>query len=48
MDLEEQDRSGKKKHAKAREEGKTCIDCHKGLAHEYPSKPKSDAVAAAR
>jgi cytochrome c-type protein NapC len=48
MDLEEQDRSGKKKHAKAREDGKTCIDCHKGLAHEYPSKPKpaEPAVAA--
>ena len=46
MDLEEQDRSGKKKHAQAREDGRTCIDCHKGLAHEYPSKPKSDAVAA--
>ena len=25
-----------KKHMKAKEEGKTCIDCHKGIAHHLP------------
>jgi cytochrome c-type protein NapC len=25
-----------KKHMQAREEGKTCIDCHKGVAHKLP------------
>lgn len=49
MDLSEQDRSARKKHASARERGKTCIDCHKGLAHEYPTRPKEeDAEVAAK
>ena len=49
MDLEEQDRSARKKHAKAEERGKTCIDCHKGIAHEYPDKPDdADADVAAQ
>lgn len=46
MDLEEQDRSARKKHAKAEEKGKTCIDCHKGVAHEYPDRPDDEEVAA--
>jgi len=25
---------------KAREEGKTCIDCHKGIAHNLPKEYK--------
>jgi cytochrome c-type protein NapC len=25
-----------KKHMKARDEKKTCIDCHKGVAHKLP------------
>ena len=25
-----------KKHMKAKEDGKTCIDCHKGIAHHLP------------
>ena len=29
-----------KKHMKAREEGKTCIDCHKGIAHNLPKEYK--------
>jgi cytochrome c-type protein NapC len=45
MDLSEQDRSGRKKHAQAPLEGKTCIDCHKGIAHEYPDKPESAEAA---
>jgi cytochrome c-type protein NapC len=36
MDLDEQDRRPRQKHAEAMEEGKTCIDCHKGIAHNLP------------
>jgi cytochrome c-type protein NapC len=40
MDLSEQDRSARKRHGRARDEGKTCIDCHKGIAHEEPDEPE--------
>jgi nitrate/TMAO reductase-like tetraheme cytochrome c subunit len=38
MDLEKQDKSAQKKHTAdyVRETGKTCIDCHKGIAHKLP------------
>ena len=38
MDLEVQDPSAQKKHSPdfIRESGKTCIDCHKGIAHHLP------------
>jgi cytochrome c-type protein NapC len=38
MDLAKQDKSAQKKHAPdyVRESGKTCIDCHKGIAHHLP------------
>ncbi|MCK4707401.1 MAG: NapC/NirT family cytochrome c [Gammaproteobacteria bacterium] len=39
MDLSEQDRTGRKRHARAEEQGETCIDCHKGIAHEEPEDP---------
>ena len=39
MDLKEQDRSARKKHKNAEVRGKTCIDCHKGVAHTLPKKP---------
>jgi cytochrome c-type protein NapC len=42
MDLSEQDRLARKKHGKAVEKGKTCIDCHKGIAHEDPEEPEED------
>ena len=42
MDLSEQDRSARKKHASAPDKGKTCIDCHKGIAHEEPDEPDED------
>ncbi len=29
------------KHMKAREEGKTCIECHKGIAHRLPREYKA-------
>lgn len=47
MDLKEQDRSARKKHKKivAGNSEKTCIDCHKGVAHKVPKEPKSDEVA---
>lgn len=40
MDLSGQDRSARKRHARAVERGETCIDCHKGLAHEEPDEPE--------
>lgn len=39
MDLKQQDKSARKKHKKAETRGKTCIDCHKGVAHELPEEP---------
>jgi cytochrome c-type protein NapC len=36
MDFEEQERVAARRHQKAQEEGKTCIDCHKGVAHQLP------------
>jgi len=39
MDLASQDKSARKKHTMERrlEKGETCIDCHKGIAHELPA-----------
>jgi cytochrome c-type protein NapC len=42
MDFDEQDSSASKKHQKAVAEGKTCIDCHKGIAHEEPEDPSEE------
>ncbi|HFD88278.1 MAG TPA: cytochrome C [Gammaproteobacteria bacterium] len=42
MDLSEQDRSARKRHSRAPDQGKTCIDCHKGIAHEEPDEPDED------
>lgn len=39
MDLSEQGRSARRRHARAEEKGETCIDCHKGIAHEEPDEP---------
>ena len=36
MDLGEQGRRAAKTHPAAFGEGKTCIDCHKGIAHQLP------------
>ena len=38
MDRAKQDKSAQKKHPleSVRASGKTCIDCHKGIAHELP------------
>ena len=37
MDFEHQSRRGAKKMKKALEKGKTCIECHKGIAHKLPA-----------
>ncbi len=42
MDLSAQERSARKRHGRAEDEGKTCIDCHKGVAHEEPDEPEED------
>ncbi len=39
MELDNQDRSARKKHSSAVDNGQTCIDCHKGIAHEEPDEP---------
>jgi len=39
MMFNEQDKSASKKHQRAKQQGKTCIDCHKGIAHEQPDDP---------
>ena len=36
MDFEEQKGRSRRKHESAQQDGKTCIDCHKGIAHELP------------
>jgi cytochrome c-type protein NapC len=47
MDLAVQTSLAQKKHQKAQESGKTCIDCHKGIAHHEPLPPDEPAAAAA-
>jgi cytochrome c-type protein NapC len=37
MRAKKQGPRAQKKHAKAQQEGKTCIDCHKGVAHLLPA-----------
>jgi cytochrome c-type protein NapC len=48
MDLDEQDRTARKKHRTAQKDGETCIECHAGIAHEEPDEPEeSDEKLAA-
>jgi cytochrome c-type protein NapC len=42
MNMEDQDKTARKKHTKAFNEGKTCIDCHQGIAHELPDDENDD------
>lgn len=44
MALSEQDRIARRKHKRAEAEGGTCIDCHKGIAHEQPDAPEALAL----
>jgi cytochrome c-type protein NapC len=39
MDPDKQSEKAKARHAKGRAEGKTCIDCHYGIAHKEPAGP---------
>ncbi|WP_031200366.1 NapC/NirT family cytochrome c, partial [Mannheimia haemolytica] len=36
MDFTQQKNIAQQMHALAQEQGKTCIDCHKGIAHNLP------------
>ncbi len=42
MDLTEQSRSARSRHGNAPDKGETCIDCHKGVAHEEPDEPDEE------
>ncbi len=42
MELSAQDRYARKRHERAQEEGKTCIDCHEGIAHQLPAGVEKD------
>ncbi|MEI8168905.1 MAG: NapC/NirT family cytochrome c [Rhodoferax sp.] len=42
MDTERQKLRGAKMHKIAQDEKKTCIDCHKGIAHQKPKGMKED------
>lgn len=42
MDTERQKLRGKKMHDLAKKDNKTCIDCHKGIAHKKPKGMKED------
>jgi cytochrome c-type protein NapC len=42
MDLSEQERYSRKRHERAMGEGKTCIDCHEGIAHRLPKDSADD------
>ena len=42
MDSKKQKPRAQQNHVKAQAEGKTCIDCHKGIAHLLPKEYKED------
>jgi len=42
MEFSEQGRMARKKHPRAQLKGQTCIDCHKGIAHEEPEEPEEE------
>ena len=45
MDFVEQGRRAVKQHSEGLDAGKTCIDCHQGIAHELPDMRGIDATA---
>jgi cytochrome c-type protein NapC len=45
MDFTEQGRRAVRRHSKGLEEGETCIDCHKGIAHSLPDMSEVDPTA---
>jgi len=42
MSATRQKLSAQKNHHEAQEQGKTCVDCHKGIAHKLPKEYKED------
>jgi cytochrome c-type protein NapC len=42
MDPDRQKGAAKKNHSQGLQQGKTCIDCHKGIAHKLPKEYKSE------
>lgn len=42
MDVKKQKPRAQQEHEKAKKENKTCIDCHKGIAHLLPKEYKED------
>jgi len=46
MDYTEQGRRSMKQHTKGLDKGKTCIDCHKGIAHSLPAMYEVDPSVA--
>ncbi len=48
MDFHEQKNASRKAMKKGMKEGKTCIDCHKGIAHELPDDYDEDSEIPAR
>ena len=45
MDYVKQGRRGRTEHQEGFDAGKTCIDCHKGIAHELPAIPEGETVS---
>ncbi len=45
MDYVKQGRRGRTEHQEGFDAGKTCIDCHKGIAHELPAIPEGANVS---
>lgn len=43
MDWDEQDKAAARKMQRGLKAGKTCIDCHKGIAHELPEGYRKDS-----
>ncbi len=43
MDYPSQSRRSMNNHVRGFDEGKTCIDCHKGIAHQLPEMKEVDA-----
>jgi len=45
MEFQTQGMFAQKKHRAAQEQGKTCIDCHKGISHQLPREKETSAEA---
>lgn len=45
MDVENQSKQAKRRHVRVMEKGgKTCIDCHAGIAHKLPDAPEGSVM----